>query len=195
MQDIGGRKGFFTRVQAVLRTPVCAGIVVVVLLGTVWVATGGKQLAGASYGPSYCSGYRWNVKTGQDPQANQVNLASVTKTTVGYLTSLPPQPSLSDSTRFSPTELTQYEVTGTIVDIVPPSSGHDGDYHVVIQDSSSNNVMITEIPDPACVPTTSPFAAMSANARSVFVNTANPLGKMVTIRGVGFFDSNTLTSS
>src|SRR5580704_4946595 len=193
MQDIGGRKDFFTRVQAVLRTPVCAGIVVVVLLGTVWVATGGKQLAGASYGPSYCSGYRWNVKTGQDPQANQVNLGAVTPTTVGFLTGLPPQPSLSDNQRLAPTELTQYQITGTIVDY---QLQHDNDYHVVIQDNSSSNVMITEIPDPACVPSSSPFGAMAANARSVFTaNTATAIGSTVAIKGVGFFDNNTLTSN
>ena len=72
----------------------------------------------AAYGPSYCSGYRWNVKTGQDPQANQVNLGSVTPTTVGFLTGLPPQPSLPDNSRLAPVELTQYQITGTIVDSV-----------------------------------------------------------------------------
>ena len=131
------------------------------------------------------------MKTGQDPQASQVDLGSVTPTTVGYLTSLPAQPSLPDNSRLAPTELTQYEITGTIVDI---ALQHDNDYHVVIQDNSSSNVMITEIPDPACVPSSSPFASMIANARSEI--TANgAVGATVAIKGVGFFDSNTLTSN
>ena len=56
--------------------------------------------------------------------------------------------------------------------------------------------MITEIPDPACVPSSSPFAAMAANSRSVFsANAATAIGSTVAIKGVGFFDNNTLTSN
>ena len=152
-----------------VRARTFAVVAVGVLFGTLLVSvTVGVQPA-AAYGPAYCSGYRWDVKTGQDPQASQVNLGSVTPTTVGYLTSLPAQPSLPDDYRLPPTELTQYEVTGTIVDY---SLEHDNDYHVVIKDNSSSNVMITEIPDPACVPSSSPFAAMAANSRSVFAANA-----------------------
>jgi hypothetical protein len=167
-------------------------IAIGVLLGTLFVSVVGEQPAGAAYGPSYCSGYRWNVKTGQDPQANQVNLGSVTPTTVGALTSLPAQPSLPDNSRLAPTETTQYEITGTIVDA---ALQHDNDWHVVIKDNSSNNVMITEIPDPACVPPSSPFASMISNARSEITANPSPIGAAVAIRGVGFFDSNTLTSN
>ncbi len=53
----------------------------------------------------YCSGYQWDVKTGQEPQASQMNLGSVTLTTVGYLTSRPVQPDLPDDDhRLPPTE-------------------------------------------------------------------------------------------
>jgi len=193
MHSFGSRKASSSRARAVARSRTLAGLAVGVLLTTLLVSVAGVQPAWASYGPSYCSGYRWNVKTGQDPQAGQVNLGSVTPTTVGYLTSLPAQPSLPDNSRQSPTELTQYQVTGTIVDY---SLEHDNDYHVVIKDNSSSNVMITEIPDPACVPSSSPFAAMAANARGVFAaNLGTAIGATVAIRGVGFFDSNTLTSN
>jgi hypothetical protein len=193
LQSVGGHRAFSSRVLAVARSRAFAGLVVGVLLGTLLVSVAAEQPAAAAYGPSYCSGYRWDVKTGQDPQAGQVNLGSVTPTTVGYLTSLPAQPNLPDNSRLPPVELTQYEITGTIVDF---ALQHDNDYHVVIQDNSSSNVMITEIPDPACVPPSSPFAAMAANARSVFsANTATALGATVAIKGVGFFDNNTLTSN
>ena len=190
MRSVTNQRAISGRRPARMRSRTIIGLVVALLLGTVCVSVATEQPA-AAYGPSYCSGYRWNVKTGQDPQASQVNLGSVTPTTVGYLTSLPAQPSLPDNSRLAPVELTQYEITGTIVDI---ALQHDNDYHVVIQDNSSSNVMITEIPDPACVPSSSPFAAMIANARSEI--TANgAVGATVAIKGVGFFDNNTLTSN
>jgi hypothetical protein len=191
MHSVGSHNATIGGVPLV-RSRALAVFAVGVLLATLLVTVVGEQPA-AAYGPSYCSGYRWNVKTGQDPQASQVNLGSVTPTTVGYLTSLPAQPSLPDNSRLAPVELTQYEITGTIVDY---ALQHDNDYHVVIKDNSSSNVMITEIPDPACVPSSSPFAAMAANARSVFAANANTaIGSTVAIKGVGFFDSNTLTSN
>ncbi len=192
MHSFGAHRAFSSRVLAVTRSRALVGLGVGVLLGTLLVSVAGVQPA-AAYGPSYCSGYRWDVKTGQDPQASQVNLGSVTPTTVGFLTSLPAHSNLPDNSRLSPTELTQYEITGTIVDY---ALQHDNDYHVVIQDNSSSNVMITEIPDPACVPSSSPFAAMAANARNVFsANAAGAIGATVAIKGVGFFDDNTLTSN
>jgi hypothetical protein len=191
MQSAGGHGALSSRALAVARSRTFGVLAVGVLLGTLLVSVAGGQPAGAAYGPSYCSGYRWDVKTGQDPQASQVNLGSVTPTTVGFLTSLPAQPNLPDDSRLSPTELTQYEITGTIVD---SALQHDNDYHVVIKDNSSNNVMITEIPDPACVPSSSPFASMIANARNEITSNA-AIGATVAIKGVGFFDSNTLTSN
>ena len=192
MQGQENQSGLASRVLATVRARTFAVVAVGVLFGTLLVGTVGVQPA-AAYGPAYCSGYRWDVKTGQDPQASQVNLGSVTPTTVGYLTSLPAQSSLPDDYRLPPVELTQYEVTGTIVDY---SLEHDNDYHVVIKDNSSSNVMITEIPDPACVPSSDPFASMIANSRSVFTaNEASAIGATVAIRGPGFFDSNTLTSN
>jgi hypothetical protein len=168
------------------------GLVVGLSATTVLITVVSQQPAGAAYGPSYCSGYRWDVKTGQDPQASRINLGSVTPTKVGYLTSLPAQSNLPDDYRLAPTELTQYQITGTIVDV--GIEAHDQDYHVVIQDNSSNNVIITEVPDPACIPSTDPFAAMIDNARGeVAANAA--VGKTVTVKGIGFFDSNTLTSN
>ncbi len=192
MRSDGADRVFPRRVRAMARSRMFAGFAVVVLLGTLLVSAAGERPA-AAYGPPACSGYRWNVKTGQDSQAGQVNLGSVTPTTVGYLTGLPAQPSLPDNYRLPPTELTQYQITGTIVDY---GIEHDNDYHVVIQDKSSSNVMIAEIPDPSCVPPSSPFAAMAANARSALTaHLATAIGATVAIRGVGFFDSNTLTSN
>ena len=191
MHIVGGHGAFSSRVKVVARSRAFAGLAVGVLLGTLLVSVAAEQPA-AAYGPSYCSGYRWNVKTGQDPQASQVNLGSVTPTTVGYLTSLPAHKSLPDNYRLPPTELTQYEITGKIVNY--GIEQHDQDYHVVIQDNSSKNVMITEFPNPACVPSSSPFAAMAANARNTLIAHAK-IGATVAIKGPGFFDSNTLTSN
>ena len=174
------------------RRTVGVAIAIGVLFGTLFVSVVGVQRAGAAFSPpSYCSGYRWDVKTGQDPQANQVNLGAVTQTTVGFLTSLTPQPNLPDDFRLQPTETTQYEVTATIISIGIES--HDQDYHVLLQDkNSSTNFMIAEIPDPLCVPPSDPFYPMIANARSEIIANAGAVGSTVTIKGVGFFDDNTL---
>ena len=82
MQDLGGRKRYLGRLLATARTRAVAAVAVGLVLGGLWVPWTGVQPAGAaSYGPSFCSGYRWDVKTGQDPQASQVNLTSATPTT------------------------------------------------------------------------------------------------------------------
>jgi hypothetical protein len=66
---------------------------------------GREQTGHDRIGASYCGGYPWDVTTGQGPQASQVNLGSVTLTTVGYLTSRPVQPDLPyDYHRVPPTE-------------------------------------------------------------------------------------------
>lgn len=68
----------------------------------------------------------------------------------------------------------------------------DSDYHLVIVDGASH--MIAEIPDPACVGSTSPLLTSIQKARSEFDATYTPTGSFqtanvpVTVTGVGFFD-------
>ena len=135
---------------------------------------------------------RWDVKTGQDAGAGRIDLSTAKVVTVGYMTNLAPHYHLPNGYRLAPLETTQLQITATIVFVQPEA---DGDYHIVLQDSTSPNVMITELPDPACIPATDPWQAQIAQARAVFTaHLATAVGSTVTIRGPGFFDTNGLTN-
>jgi hypothetical protein len=190
MRSGGGDRAFSSRVLAVARSRAFAGLAVGTLLATSLVSVASSPPAGAAaaFGPAYCQGYRWDVKTGQDPEAGQINVASVTPTAVDFLTNIPAELVLPDDFRLAPTELTQYQITATIVGVEHEA---DGDYHVRLTDGSSPNQMVTELPDPACIPPADPFALSIAQARSALVaNLATAVGSTVAIRGPGFFDSN-----
>jgi hypothetical protein len=137
-----------------------------------------------------CSGERWSVKTGTDPDATLVNLNSTTATTIASLTSIATPGTLPDNARIQPTETTTWVLNATLVKY---ARSFDADYHMVFQDSAGRT-MIAEIPDPGCIGPGSPFASGIAHARaqfdamfsatSVFQNANVP----VQITGVGFFD-------
>ncbi len=69
----------------------------------------------------------------------------------------------------------------------------DSDYHLVLSDGSGHT-MIAEIPDPACVGSTSPLLTSIQKSRSEFDARYTPTTSFqtanvpVTITGVGFFD-------
>ena len=139
-----------------------------------------------------CGVERWSVKTGTDPDAQFVDLANPAPQTIAYLDGLPAPSSLPSNARVQPTETTLFLVDATLVQY---KLENDSDYHLVLKDGQGNT-MIAEIPDPACVGSSSPFAAGIQNARSEFdakymattsFQTANI---PVELKGVGFFDFN-----
>ena len=136
-----------------------------------------------------CGVERWAVKTGTDVDVGAVNLTPVVQT-IAYLRSLTAPGTLPASNRVVPTEETTFQIDATLTQY---KLENDSDYHLVIQDSSGNT-MIAEIPDPACVGASSPFAAKIQAARQKFdaqytattsFQTANV---PVRLTGVGFFD-------
>jgi hypothetical protein len=140
---------------------------------------------------SACGVERWPVKTGTDGDASQINLGSVTDTTIANLGTLSAPASLPQSNRVSPNETTVYRIKGTLTLYKLES---DSDYHLVIADSSGNT-MIVEIPDPACVAGKSgPLLTGIETARSEFDAKYHPSGSFqtanvpVTVVGVGFYD-------
>ncbi|GAA0718190.1 hypothetical protein [Dokdonella soli] len=137
-----------------------------------------------------CGVERWSVKTGTDPDAGLVNLNSPVIQTISYLRSQPAPATLPANSRVQPTESTLFVIDATLTEY---KLENDSDYHLVVRDASGNT-MITEIPDPACVGTGSPFASYITTARQQFdakyttttsFQTANI---PVQITGVGFFD-------
>jgi hypothetical protein len=137
-----------------------------------------------------CGVERWSVKTGTDADSGLINLNSTTQTTISYLTSLPQPSTLPSNNRIQPTETTVYQLHDTLTVYKLET---DSDYHLVLDDGSGHT-MIVEIPDPACVGSTSPLLSRIQTARSEFDARYTPNGSFqtanvpVTVTGVGFFD-------
>lgn len=137
-----------------------------------------------------CGVERWSVKTGTDPDAGLVDLASSTSTTVATMRGLTaPNPIPTDS-RVAPTETTVWVINATLTEYKLES---DSDYHLVLADANGDT-MIAEIPSPSCVGSGSPFLTEITNARSEFDAVYTPTTSFKTanvpvqITGVGMFD-------
>jgi hypothetical protein len=137
-----------------------------------------------------CGVERWNVKTGVDPDANFIKLASITPTTISGMVAIATPALLPENSRVAPVETKVWVLNATLREYV---RAYDSDYHMVLTDEAGRT-MIAEIPAPNCVGPSSPFAAGIANARSqfnakftptTFFQTANV---PVQVTGVGFFD-------
>lgn len=164
----------------------------IILSAAAWTPIGtqaakGGASAGAAAAPSGCgSGGSWAVKIGTDSQAGQVDQTSPpTPTTVAQMTSLPlPNPI---NHRVQPTETTVYVLTATVTRVYQE---HDMDLHMAINDGAGH-FMIAELPDTACVPTSSVFYSGISRARSQYMAWAGSPPATVQITGVGFFDGFT----
>ncbi len=135
-----------------------------------------------------CSGERWPVKIGTDPDASNVNMTP-TQTTIANLIAIAKPTTLQDNKRQA-TEKKVYVLNATLKKY---ALMFDLDYHMVIADASGHT-MIAEIPSPNCVPANSPFAVGIAHARAQFdamfavTDTFQNVDVPVRITGVGFFD-------
>ncbi len=137
-----------------------------------------------------CGVERWAVKTGTDADARRVHPDAPVVQTIAYLASLAPPAHPPAHARVQPAETTTYVLDATLVEYKLDA---DSDYQLIIRDAHGNT-MIAEIPDPACVKASSPFASRIDNARAGFnarftattgFKTANI---PVRLTGVGFFD-------
>jgi hypothetical protein len=108
---------------------------------------------------------RWPVKTGQDPDRAKVGKnildgvdlgAGIVESTLEELISLPRPPGMEDATRDPPqftsvrngtTEVTIWRITAKIIAL---KHEKDGDYHLVLQGTSGQQ-MVAEIPTPTSV--------------------------------------------
>jgi hypothetical protein len=137
-----------------------------------------------------CGVERWSVKTGTDADVGLINLQSTTQTTIAALAALPAPSNLPANNRIQPTETTVFQLHDTLIEYKLES---DSDYHLVLSDGSGNT-MIGEIPDPACVGSSSPLLSGIQQARSQFDARYTPTGSFqtanvpVAVTGVGFFD-------
>ena len=137
-----------------------------------------------------CGVERWSVKTGTDADAGLINLQSTTQTTIASLISLPAPTTLPANNRIQPTETTVFQVHATLTEYkLEP----DSDYHLVLSDGSGNT-MISEMPSPTCVASSSRLLSGIKNARSEFdaryttTSSFQTANVPVAVTGVGFFD-------
>ena len=136
-----------------------------------------------------CGVERWSVKTGTDADAGLINL-SPTQTTIASLISLPAPTNLPPNNRIQPTETTVFQLQATLTEYKLEA---DSDYHLILNDGSGDT-MISEIPSPACVGSSSRLLPGIQNARSEFDARYTPTSSFqianvpVTVTGVGFFD-------
>jgi hypothetical protein len=137
-----------------------------------------------------CGVERWSIKVGTDAEANQVNLNSTTPITISDMRGWAAPSPTPPTSRVAPYEKTAWVINGTLNNY---KKEDDVDYHLVVQDGSGTNTVITEIPCPCCA-IGSPFEPRMDVARSTFDNklTATTFFQNpnipVRITGVGFFD-------
>ncbi|WIV59256.1 putative Ig domain-containing protein [Amycolatopsis nalaikhensis] len=137
-----------------------------------------------------CGVERWSVKTGTDADAAKITLQSTTPTTIAALTGLAKPSTLPANNRIQPTETTVYRLQATLTKYKLES---DSDYHLVLADGSGHT-MIVEVPDPACVGSSSALLTSIQKARAEVNAKYTPTGSFqtanvpVTVTGVGFFD-------
>src|SRR5438270_9939721 len=111
-----------------------------------------------------CGVERWSVKTGTDADAGLINLQSTTQTTIASLIALPSPTTQPANNRIQPTETTVFQVQATLTEYKLES---DSDYHLILSDGSGDT-MISEIPSPTCVGSSSVLLPGIQNARSEF---------------------------
>jgi hypothetical protein len=139
---------------------------------------------------SQCGVERESVKTGTDPDAGLVNLNAPTSTTIANMQAFPTPNPIPSNNRVPPAETTVWVINATLTLFKLES---DSDYHLVIQDSAGRT-MITEIPAPMCVGSTSPFLSAITHARAQFdakftaTTSFQTVNIPVQVTGVGMFD-------
>ncbi len=131
------------------------------------------------------------MKTVTDKDATKVQ-ETPTPGTINQLRQIaaPINPNLRPDSRYSPTELTTYEVTGYITLIKAEA---DQDYHIVLADDAGRT-MIVESTHPDCA-LKSRFKTEIDQARAALdqafkgpITKPIKTRKLVTVTGVGFFD-------
>jgi hypothetical protein len=148
-------------------------------------------LLSAPVGPARaatCGSPRLAVETGADAGASSV-VTSPVRTTAAALGAVPTPALPLPATRVAPTETTVYQVSASLVGYQLASNG---DLRLSLRDASGQP-LVADVPDPACVASTSPFAAAIAQVRAAFDASYRPTASVtavnlpVLVSGVGHF--------
>lgn len=138
-----------------------------------------------------CGIERWPVKVGEDKDVAKVTTEPKPATIEELAGIQPPRnPSIRKSSRYSPVELTTYEISGRLTLIKLETD--DDDYHLVITDN--DRTMIVEAPLPECAANSRFQHQITEVRQALDAKFGGPITSRhtpdipVTVTGVGFFD-------
>jgi hypothetical protein len=159
-----------------------ASIVSRICFGALLVFVIGVEVRGQA-SPRQCGYDRWPVKILSDKDRQNVNFTPV-ETTIARFATIPiheiPYPR---DRRIAPEELKVYKLRGTLIEVRPEK---DSDLHLILADLGKPDVrMIVEIPAPGCAEGT---GREEAYRRARETLTGIPIGSVIEVVGVGFFD-------
>ncbi len=141
-----------------------------------------------SAGAATCSTTRLAVQTGADAGASSVVTTPV-RTTAAALGTVPTPALPLPATRVGPTETTVYQVSATMVGYQLDSGG---DLRLYLRDATGQP-LVADVPDPACVVASSPFASAITAVRTALsasysaTSTVTAANVPVLVSGVGYF--------
>ena len=148
-----------------------------------------------SVAQTQCGIERWNVKTLSDPDTTQIDFSNEVKSSVSEQITLTAPKNFPKDLPRQKTEETVYKMR---CDILGFKKESDKDIHIVIQDPTTKDKMIAEIPSDECpdVQKTSRYTQIKELNEWFINNIGSPTQSMtwlqtpkeVDISGVGFFD-------
>ena len=143
--------------------------------------------------PAQCGTERWDVKTLQDDEADQINFTPLKSSVHKQLKFAKPE-----YHEVNPRDVTEKRVYQIDCILIKYKVEDDKDWHLVVQDLSTNEQMVVEIPDPDCVDITgNPRFSKLILVRKRLVAKVGPVktqfrkpppNTKLRITGVGFFD-------
>jgi hypothetical protein len=138
-----------------------------------------------------CKGYRWAISIAADPGAPQI-LPSPTQTTIKDLDSFKRPAAIA--IRNAPVETTLWQIANLRLSSLYQES--DRDYHLVLEGSAGHR-LIAKVPFPACARTSVLLPDMTRVRSAINTRFGGVHGELhpnvvVSVRGVGFFDTNAI---
>jgi hypothetical protein len=134
-----------------------------------------------------CGTERWAVKTLSDPDAPSVDVNSASTTTIAALNALTPHCSGLPEERTFREEFHAYEITGVVLRVTNDS---DRDISLALADPRDvTRTMVVALVEPTCAGAIdSPFRSLLQQARVQYMRLGALTGRVVRVRGVGFYD-------
>ena len=143
---------------------------------------------------SQCGTERWNVKILADSGANAINFTPVGSTVHKQLAFA--KPAYHENNQRDITEKKVYRLKCKLIKY---KAEEDKDWHLVVQDLSTTEMMVVEIPSLECIDQTNPrFGKIDVSRKRLKAQVGPvtqqyrlpPAGTRLEVTGVGFFDKS-----